>query len=460
MTNKNRARYLIVFISAMIFFSFFSACKKQEIIEIFPPLVFKPRPGGVTGGAINENLAVTAVEKINGAPVQGATVFVHNGETHELLAEGVTGPDGTVSFDGKPIAGPVSITLTCNETIAYDTVSFIGVNSAKVTIPMTRRKAPEKVKTALTFLGLDYEDTKLSINRNEYTVPDIELESGTGKIPEDPWTTSVDDQPLAFSAFSMDTGGNTKKFGFTVEPDGPLSVDTPAMIDMTPVSTQNVKTCRGMIENPPANLDMPSTEWDPYKHYIFQVVTDGGLAGEVMAGFANIDKGYSYHAFIVETPGLLNGRMEISAFNRRDAWGEMTTRYYPFQFENAPEKLDIDFLNVPKQLQIEKEKDLVFPDLVWFPPENNFSQVEIHHADFKYRWTLYVMGENVGKITLPPLEPGSAGSLIVGEIYGYRVIGWKIPGLDYSNWSFQELEQKATYRARSSLVQFMVAPQK
>ncbi|MGB3975665.1 MAG: hypothetical protein WBM02_06675 [bacterium] len=460
MINKNRARYLIVFISAMIFFSLFSACKKQEIIEIFPPIVFSPRLGGITGGPLNENLVVTAVEKTNGAPVEGATVFVHDSETHELLAEEVTGPDGRASFEGKPIKGPVAITLTCNQTIAYDTISFLGVNSAKVTVPMTRRKTPEKVKTALTFLGLDYDDAKLSINRNEHTFPDIELESGTGKVPEDPWVTSVEDLPLAFSAFSTDLGGNTKKFGFTVEPEGPLSVDTPAMINMVPVSTQNVKTCRGEIENPPANLDTPSTEWDPYKHYIFQVYADGGLAGDVMAGFANIDKGYTYQAFIVETPKLLNGRMEISAFNRRDAWGEMTSRYYPFQFENAPENLDITFLNVPKQLQIEKEKDQVFPDLVWFPSETNLTLVEIHHADFKYRWALYVMGENVGKITLPPIEPGSAGSLVVGEIYGYRVIGWQVPGLDYTNWSFQDIEQKATHRARSSLVQFMVAPTK
>jgi hypothetical protein len=455
MTNKNPVRHIIILSAVIILSACLSACKKQEKIDIFPPVVFKPELGELTGGPINDNLIVTAVDKADGTPVQEAKVFVHDSETYELLAETSTGPDGTASFAGKGITGPVTVTLTCNQTIAYDTVSFIGTNSAKLTVPMNRRKAPDKVNTAVTFLGLDYADAKLSISRNEHTYPDIELEAG--KLPEDPWTASVEKLPLAFSALSMDPGGNTTKFGFTIEPDGPLPVGTPAMVNMVPGSTDTGKICGGKIENPPANLDVPSIEWDPHKHYIFQIFGNGGRAGSVMTGFANIDKAYSYQAFIVQAPGLMNSRMEISAFNRSDAWGEMTTQYNSFMFENTPESFDVGFMNVPKQLQIEKQEGQVFPDLIWFPTDSNMTQLEIHHADYNYRWTLYKVGDSLDKITLPPLEPGSPGSLITGEIYRFRVIGWKIPGLDSANWSFQELREKATHRARSSLAQFMVA---
>lgn len=458
MINKNAVRHIIVYGTVIIIFACLSACKKQEKIEIFPPIVFIPELGELTGGAINDNLIVTAVDKINGTPIQEANVFVHDSDTNQLLAETSTGPDGTASFAGKGIAGPVTVTLTCNQTIAYDTISFIGVNSANVTVPMNRRKTPDKVNTAVTFLGLDYVDAKLSISRNEYAYPDIELEAG--KLPEDPWTASVENLPLAFSALSMDPGGNTTKYGFTVEPEGPLPVGTPAMIRMAPVSTDTVKICKGKIENPPANLDMPSAEWDPYKHYIYQVFADGGRAGNVMSGFANIDKAYSYQAFLVQTPGLMNSRIEVSAFNRSDAWGEMTSQFHSFVFENAPESFNAEFMNVPKQLQIEKKEGQIFPDLVWFPTDSNLTQLEIHHADYNYRWTLYQVGDSLNRITPPPLEPGSPGSLIPGEIYRFRVIGWKIPGLDSANWSFQELRQKATHRARSSLTQFMVAQPK
>lgn len=429
-------------------------CAKQEAAQLFPPIVFKPVFGEINGGPINDNLTVTAVEKLTGQPVAGARVFVHAMDSMELLADGTTGSDGVASFADKAIIGPVSVTITCNETIAYDTVSFIGINAAHVVVPLDRRKSPEQVKTALTFVGLDSGDTKLSVNKNDFSLPEKEVEAG--KLEEDPWVLTLDNQPAAFSAFAMDAGGNTTKYGFTVEPDGLIPAATPAMIDLVRVTADNVKTCRGKIENPPANLETPSDGWDPFTRYIFQVYSNGGLAGDVVAGFANLDNAYNYQAFIVQTPVLTKQRFEVLAFNRRDAWSEMTTAFHYFTFETAPETLDISFIDVPKNMQIEKLVEHPLPKLIWISSEGNFKQVEIYHADYNYRWTLYLAGETTDHVILPPIEPGSEGSLIIGEIYRFRVITWQIPGFDFNSMSFQQMADSVTHRARSSMTQFMV----
>ncbi len=429
-------------------------CQQEKEIEIFPPVVFKPVAGEIGGGPINDNLVVTTVEKTTGNVIQGAKVFVHQGEPMELVAQGETDAEGQVSFAGEGITGPVTLTITCNQTISYDTLSFVNINAARIVAPLDRRKTPDKVETALTFIGLDILDDKLSISRNEITYPDIELDAG--KIPEEPWKTSVNNLPVAFSALAMDAGGNTTKFGFTVAPDGPIPPETPAMIKLNPISPQNVKIVRGEIENPPANLDQPSAGWDPHRHYIFHSFSDAGQAGNVAAGFSNVDVGYGYQAFVVETPGLETHKLEISAFNRQDAHGEMTTTYKTFRFDDTPEEFDVSFMNAPKQLQSDTSADNVYPDLVWYSQNGNFYQIDIFHADYNYRWTLYVAGDDVNRLVIPPLEPGSEGALIKGEVYRFRVVAWDVPGMDSDNMTFQELRETAAHRARSSLVRFMV----
>ncbi len=333
-------------------FSVLNGCGEKEIKQLYPPVVYKAPVGELGGGPINDNLTVKTVEMLDGKPIPSAKVFIHATETLELLAEADTGPDGTVSFAGKGITGPVTVTVACNQTLAYDTVSFVGINTANMVIPLERRKSPEKIKTALTFLGLDSGDAKLTMSRNDIPFPEKDVKAG--KLDEDPWVLTVEEQPIAFSALVADAGGNTTKFGFAVEPDGPIPVETPAMINLERVTNDNVKQCRGKIENPPANLESPAEGWDPYTRYIFQVYSDGGLAGDVVAGFANLDNSYAYQAFIVKTPGLENQRMEVSAFNRRDAWSEMSTAIAHFTFDAAPASSDFSFLGAPKNLQIEK----------------------------------------------------------------------------------------------------------
>jgi hypothetical protein len=454
MTNTFKLRQIILLTLLALSCFVFSGCRKVDEIEIFPPIVFKPVPGEIGGGPVNDNLIVTTVEKTTGRAIRNAKVFVHQGEPLELVAESETDAEGTVSFAGQEITGPVTVTITCNQTIAYNTLSFVNVNAAKIVAPLERRKSPDKVNTALTFVGLGILDEKLSISRNEHTFPDIELDGGN--LPEDPWITSVDNVPLAFSALTLDAGGNTTKFGFTVAPDGPIPPETPAMINLLPVSTQNVKIVRGNIQNPPANLDQPSAGWDPHKFYIFHSLGDAGQAGNVAAGFANVDVGYGFQTFVVETPGLDIHKLQVSAFNRQDAHGEMTTTCKTFRFENTPENFDVSFMNVPKQLQIDTDSDSIYPDLVWYSPEGNYTQVDIFHADYNYRWTLYVAGDDVNRMVIPPLEPGSEGALVSGELYRFRVTAWDVPGLNPDNMTFQELREKTVHRARSALTRFMI----
>lgn len=431
-----------------------SACGSKEAVSVYPPIVFKPVPGQLDGGAIADNLKVTAVVSLTGKALKDAEVYVHQGEPYELKAQMTTNDQGTADFTGKGINGPVTVTVTCNKTEAYDTVTMMNVNAANLIIPMIPRKDPEKSKTALTFLGLDAGDTGLSLSRND--VPYNEKAVKSGKLEQDPWTMRVPDKPVAFSALVTDGGGNTSKFGYTVEPDGPIPEATPAQIMLNRVTGENVKMTKGSIDNPPANLDMPTAGWDPYKRYIFQIYSNAGIAGDVVAGFANLTREYGYQAFIVNTPELDKMRLEVSALNRSDAWSEMATAIQHFSFDNAPMKQDFHFIDAPKNLQISKVDGQIYPNLVWEISTGNLTQLEIFHADYNYHWTIYAAGENITTMTLPPLEPGSPGALQTEEIYRFRVTNWLVPGLDFNASSFQAINETVTHKARSTLVKFMV----
>ncbi|MBN1296503.1 hypothetical protein JXA80_06960 [bacterium] len=429
-------------------------CSRKDAIELYPPVVFEPVPGGGTGGSIADNLVVSVVEKNNGKPIANAVVYVHQGEDWVQAGMEKTGPDGVASFAGKGISGSVTVTVTCNEDVAYDTVSFIGIDTAKLTVPLERRKEPENTRTALTVLGLDAGDSALTLSRND--VPYSEKTVKSGKLEDDPIVLSVPDEPLAFSAMVSDAGGNTTKYGFVVEPDGPLPQQTLAMLNLVRISTDTVRMCNGSIEHPPANLDEPSDGWDPYKRYIFQVFADGGRAGNIVAGFANISNEYSYQAFIVQTPGIQRTRLEVSAMNRSDAWTEMTTAFRYFTFPDVPSVVDFKFMKVPKNLQISKIENQAYPDLIWEGSEGNVTEVEVYHGDYNFHWTLFVMGEGINRLRLPPLEPGAPGSLIADEIYRFQVTQWLVPAMNPTDWTFQGLNEQVTHRAKSTLVKFMV----
>jgi len=431
-----------------------TGCGQEEAVDVYPPIEFTPVPGGATGGPVNDNLLVTVVEETTGSPIEGATVLIHQGEMYELKATGTTGPDGQATFAGQGITGPYTATVTCNKSIAYDTVSFININAAQLTVPLQRRKESEEVRTALTFPGLDAGDEKLSLFRND--VPYQEKVIKGGSLEEDPLMLKVPDEPMAFSAMAMDAGGNTTKYGFTVEPSGPLPAATPAMINLVRVSQDNVKICNGSIEHPPANLEAPANGWELNRRIIFQVFGNGGIAGGIVAGFANMSSEYTYQAFIVETPGMENMRMEVTAKNRSDAWTEMTTAFKHFSFMNAPANADFTFIKAPKNLQINSQSEGIYPELVWESDEGNLTQVEIFHADYNYHWTLYVFGEDIQTLHMPPLEPGSPGAMVADEIYRFRVTKWLIPGLNEVDWTFQGLKETVTHQSHSTLVKFMV----
>ncbi|MCD4653803.1 hypothetical protein K8T06_07690 [bacterium] len=453
--KKNQvARIILLFIAIIVGLNGFYGCSKNDSAEIFPPIVFKPVSGQLSGGAVSDNLVVTTVEKTTGKIIKDAIVFVHQGEPAELKARVVTDEKGVADFTGQGISGAVTVTVTCNKTIAYDTVSFVNVNAAQMIIPLERRKDSEKTRTALTFIGLDSGDTKLTLSRNDIPFKDKPVKAGN--LDEDPWILTVPAEPMAFSALVMDTEGNTTKYGFTVEPDGPLSEATPAMINLVRVNSDNVKMCKGSLENPPANLDEPTKGWDPYKRYIFQVFADAGMAGDVVSGFANIARDYSYQTFIVKSPGLENMKFEVIATNRGDAWSETSTVIRHFTFGNAPETNNFNFINVPKNLQISKVENQILPNLVWESSDGNLTEVSLYHADYNYHSKLYIPGEEIQTLTIPPLELGSAGSLLADEIYRFKVTKWLVPGLDFANVSFQEILDNVTNRSASTLVKFMV----
>ncbi|HPQ39597.1 MAG TPA: hypothetical protein PLV45_04425 [bacterium] len=454
MKNRIKAGYcgfLLVMITATVLLS---GCGGEDVMEIYPPVVFKPIPGEAGGGPVNDNLTVSVVENISGDPLENAVVLIHQGEPYELKATETTGPDGVASFAGKGITGPVTVTVSCNTDVAYDTISMIGINAARLVIPMERRKDPEDVRTALTFPGLDAGDEKLLLFRND--VPYEEKIVKSGKLENDPVTLKVSDRPLAFSAMAMDATENTTKYGFVVEPDGPLPAATPAMLNLVRVSQDNVKICNGSIENPPANLDEPSDGWELNKRIIFQVFGNGGMAGQIVAGFANISNEFTYQAFIVNTQGIEKMRLEVTAKNRTDAWTEMTTAFKHFSFVEAPAKMDFNFIDAPKNLQIATSEEQTYPDLIWESTEGNVTEVEIFHADYNYHWTIFVFGEDTQRLHLPPLELGSSGAMLADEIYRFRVTKWLVPGMDFGNWTFQGLNETVTHRSQSTLVKFLV----
>jgi len=453
--KKNQLQKLTTtMIAVSLLLSGFYGCKKQEASQIFPPVVFMPVSGEFAGGPIKNNLIVTTVEETTGKIVKGAEVFIHQGDPVQLIARLETNDEGIADFKTVEMVGPVTVTVTCNKSIAYDTVSFVNINAARLTIPLVRRKKAGKTKTALTFAGLDSGDTMLNLSRNDVPFKEKQIKAGT--LEEDPLIVTVPAEPLSFSALVMDAAGNTTKYGFAVEPEAPIPAATPATINLIRVNSDNVRVCKGKIENPPANLGEPTDGWDPYKRYIFQVFADGGQAGDVVTGFANLARDYTYQAFIIQSPGLDKMKFEVTATNRSDAWSETSTVYKYFSFENAPSTADINFISVPKNLQISKVEKQILPDLIWESFDGNLIKVDIYHADYDYHWSIFIPGEKVQKLVLPPLDLGSPGALLGDEIYRFKVTALLIPDFDFNKMNFQTVRNTLTHKAASTLVKFML----
>ncbi len=432
---------------------------ENEKVAIYPPVAFRPILGGAEGGIIHDNLIVTVVDAWSGKPLNGAVVFIHQGNPLEEKAKIKTGEDGVASFANLGISGPVTVTVIHEEREAYDTISFCDINAAKVTIPLTIRKPPDKVSTALTFLGLDTGDSSLMLFRNEVPYKEMKIMSQGNQlsVDPDPLVKTVPCRPIGFSAMATDQSGNTSKFGLTVMPDGPLPVSTPAMINMSTVNTGVVKVVSGKMAHPPANLKSPKNGWEPYKRYNFQVFLDGGLAGLISSGFANISNTFEYQAFCVSTPELPLMSLEVSAFNRMDAWAEMTTSILHGTFQALPEKHDFEFKNVPKDLHRQLSGNDNYPILHWEPVEGDLDIVSIYQSEYDYTWNLYLPGgKKSDSLPIPPIPMGSIGSILPDQMYRFRVETWTIPGFDYNNFSFQALANTVTHKARSTLFKFTV----
>jgi hypothetical protein len=427
--------------------------------EIFPPVVFKPEIGSFSNSPIQDNLSIKTLDAATGNPLKGAVVMIHQGDPPELLARDVTGPDGTVSFAGKGINGPVCVTVTGCEKEAYDTISFIDINAAEMTIPLVLRKAFPAGKASVTFLSLDSGDDALMYYVNDQPQSELKISSSGKKtsVNPDPYSFKMVKKPSSVSALATDPSGTTTKFGFSVFPNGPLPVSTPAMIKMNRISSETVKVVRGKLAHPPANLKPPKNGWDTPENYSLAIFADGGIAGDVFAGFGNIMPDFKYEAFCCKTTGLENLLLKVTAYNRSDFWAESSQTLAHYTFDTLPETLDLTFKNVPKELHQEWIEGMAYPELKWKPGQGNLEIITIRHDEYNYTWKIYSPAQgNTGSLMIPPLTPGSEGALIEGEEYRFRVETLTISDFDYNSLSFQSLRHNVDHRARSSRQRFLV----
>lgn len=452
MVKKLAILNLILFYSILLVFS---GCGTGEV-EIYPPIVFKAMPGAFSGPTIDKNLEVKVVDAQTTKELQGAHVFIHQGNPMELIAEGTTDADGKVSFTGEEISGAVTVTVTGCEEEAYDTVSFIDINSSNMIIPITLRKSRSKVKTALTFPGLSAGDERLTYYINDQPKAELELTT-VGKTEPDPHIVRVLSRPLAFSAMAMDAAENTTKFGFTVVPEGPIPVKTPTMLKMNKVNTETVKIVNGNIEFPPSNLELPQGGWDPSKYYSLGVFADAGIAGAVFAGFGNVTSEYNYQAFCCRTSGLKDMYLLITAFNRKDSWAEMSMIYLHSEFNQLPKSHDFKFKQVPKLLHTENVENSLYPVLKWIPGQGDLNVVTIRHDEYDYNWKIYSKNNSEKLVVfIPPIKPGSAGALLSGAEYRFQVETWSIDNFNYNAVDFQQIRKSITDKVRSKRYRFTI----
>ena len=433
-------------------------CSK-EVIQKYPSVVYKALPGEFSGGPIQDNLVVRVVDAVTKKPLKNSNVYIHQDEPMQLKTIGETDSEGQISFKGQGISGPVTVTVTNSDEKTYDTITFIDINSAQMTIPLNVREAPEEIRTALDIVGFDPIDDKLTVYKNERPFPDMKLVTEGQEIhPEkDPITLKVPQKPFGISALVFDAADNIRKYGFIVEPDGPLPVTTPAIMPLTEVRTDNAKMIRGTLPSQPANLDAPTDGWDPFKRFSMAVFADGGMAGPILSGFGNIYKEFKYQAFCSDVEGMDHFFVELSAFNRRDVHAETTISYYHGTFQELPETYNFEFKNVAKDLVVDRPDDYAYPTLKWLHPGGDMVKIIIRQDEFDYTWDIYAaLDGEVNSVSIPPLPLEKAGSLLVGEVYNYRVESWWIPDFDYTNMSFNQINRTIAHKSRSQRMKFMI----
>ncbi|MBN1355287.1 hypothetical protein JXA40_03345 [bacterium] len=449
---------MMILLAASVFLIALGGCGNSAV-EIYPPVEFKAVHGSFSGEPVADNLEITVVDAYSGKPLKGATVLVHQGHPPVLSGREITGPEGKVSFAGNGINSKVTVTVTGCEKEAYDTISFVNVNSADMTIPLTIRKSPNLQDSALTFLGLDNSDDELTYYVNDVPGAGLKISSEGRKtsVDPDPYVYKIADRPGAVSAMAVDATENTTKFGFSLFPRGPLPVSTPAVLDMSRISQETVKIVQGHVQNPPANLDPPSGGWNPQQYYSMAVFADGGIAGDVFAGFGNIMPDYKYQAFCCRTPGLDHLFVKVTAFNRSDLWAESAVAFLHSSFQNLPQTLDLTFKSASKGLHAESGESAPYPLLKWEPGAGDMDIITIRHDDYDFNWELYLSSaDSAGSLTIPPLIPGSEGALIPGEEYRFRVDTWTIPQFDIDVLNFQKIRRSVTHKSRSGRQRFWV----
>jgi hypothetical protein len=106
--------------------------------------------GGVGDGAIDGTLHVHVTGGVSSAPIVGAQVRIGDAGATPLL--GTTDAAGLASFRDPTLAGAQMVTVTAS---GHAPVTWIGVNGANVTIPLTPQElpAPEQATAAGTIDG-------------------------------------------------------------------------------------------------------------------------------------------------------------------------------------------------------------------------------------------------------------------------------------------------------------------
>jgi len=94
--------------------------------------------GGVGDGAVKGVVHVHVIDARDGTPLEGARVRTDI-DGGKAPVEGTTDASGLVSLRDESLRGPLSVTVTLG---GYAATSFVGVNAANVTVPMSKAQTP------------------------------------------------------------------------------------------------------------------------------------------------------------------------------------------------------------------------------------------------------------------------------------------------------------------------------
>ncbi len=454
-TCQLRDYLLLIFILTGIIGAGLSGCGKDRV-ETVPPIVFQPVPGGISGPEISDNLVITVVDRTYGNPLSGARVFVHQGKSLTLVAEMETDENGVADFTGGNISGPVTVTAICQVNMAYDTLTLKNINASQIEMPLQLRKKNTKTKIAMQFEGLDTGDLMLAAFRNTIPLQPVNLdpESDEDSSGVRILKRTVYRQPLGLSALVYDQQKQPSGFGAIIRPSGPPPRSTPIRFPIHRITDKNLKKMTGSIELP-ENMDQPPDGWVTSSHVTMKVLASGGICGSVIAGLVEISDDLKYRADFIKIPDLESYILETVVRNGRSGNGQESIFYIRDGFDNLPVEMNIQCPPVPVGIFMERKHTDIYPVFRWDSAGGNLQKCTLFNSEYNYYWEIYDRGDPQNAVlTVPPLEPGSPGTLVPGEVYRFQVESMSVKDLDYNHWSFQSVESDLRYRSRSSPMKF------